>query len=64
MDALQPAERPDRYPEPARFGLLPAQHFYLRHLRNIELSNGEVSLAADARQSFWLGNVSGAISCT
>src|SRR5207245_3502518 len=61
MAALQPAERPDHYPEPARFGPLPAQHFYLRHVRNIELSNIEVaSLAADARPSFWLGDVSGA----
>src|SRR5499426_483454 len=61
MAALQPAERPDDYPEPARFGPLPAQHFYLRHVRNIELSNVEVaSVAADARPSFWLGDVSGA----
>jgi len=61
MAALQPAERPDDYPEPARFGPLPAQHFYLRHVRNIEISNVEVaSLVADARPSFWLGGVSGA----
>jgi polygalacturonase len=59
--ALYPAERPDDYPEPSRFGSLPAQHFYLRHVRNIEISNVEVaSLAADARPSFWLGDVSGA----
>ncbi len=61
MAGVQPPERPDDYPEPARFGPLPAQHFYLRHVRNIELSNVEVaSLAADARPSFWLGDVSGA----
>jgi hypothetical protein len=61
MAALQPAERPDDYPEPARFGPLPAQHFYLRHVRNIEFSNVEfASMAADARPSFWLGDVSGA----
>src|SRR5215831_6796959 len=61
MAALQPAERPDDYPEPARFGPLPAQHFFLRHVRNIEFSNVEVaSLAADARPSFWLSDVSGA----
>jgi polygalacturonase len=60
MAALQPAEQPDDYPEPARFGPLPAQHFYLRHVRNIELSHVEVaSLAADARPSFWLEDVSG-----
>jgi polygalacturonase len=61
MAALQPPERPDDYPEPARFGPLPAQHFYLRHARNIELNNVEVaSVAADARPSFWLGDVNGA----
>jgi hypothetical protein len=61
MAALEPAERPDDYPEPARFGPLPAQHFYLRHVDNIEFSNVELaSVAADARPSFWLGDVSGA----
>src|SRR3954464_11620848 len=61
MAALQPAERPEDYPEPAFFGPLPAQHFYLRHVRNIEFSNVEVaSVNADARPSFWLGDVSGA----
>jgi polygalacturonase len=61
MAALQPAERPDDYPEPARFGPLPAQHFYLRHARNIEFSNIDLaSASADARPSFWLGDVSGA----
>ena len=61
MASLAPAERVDDYPEPARFGPLPAQHFYLRHVRNIEISNVEVaSFAADARPSFWLGDVSDA----
>jgi polygalacturonase len=61
MAALQPAERPDDYPEPALFGPLPAAHFYLRHVRNVEMSHIEVaSTAADARPSFWLGDVNGA----
>jgi hypothetical protein len=60
MAALQPTERPDDYPEPARFGPLPAQHFYLRHVRNIEFSHVEfASATSDARPSFWLGDVSG-----
>ena len=60
MAALQPAERPDEYPEPARFGPLPAQHFYLRHVRDIEFSNVEAaSVAADARPSFWCGDANG-----
>lgn len=34
---------------------------YLRHVRNIEFSNVEFgSAAADARPSFWLGDVNGA----
>jgi polygalacturonase len=61
MAALQPAERPDDYPEPARFGPLPAQHVYMRHVRNIEFNNVELaSVTADARPSFWLDDVSGA----
>src|SRR5262245_57468284 len=61
MAALQPIERPEEYPEPVLFGSLPAEHFYLRHVRNIEFSNIEVaSVAADARPSFWLGDVGGA----
>jgi polygalacturonase len=61
MAALQPAERPNDYPEPAGFGPLPAQHFYLRHVRNLEFSNVELaSDIADARPSFWLTDVSGA----
>jgi polygalacturonase len=56
--ALQLAERPDDYPEPARFGPLPAQHFYLRHVRNIDFDNVELaSVTHDARPSFWLDDV-------
>jgi hypothetical protein len=59
--SLQPAERSDEYPEPAGFGALPAQHFYIRHARNIEFSNVELAaVIADARPSFWLGDVNGA----
>jgi polygalacturonase len=58
---LQPAERSDDYPEPARFGALPAQHFYIRHARNIEFSNVELAAVnGDARPCFWLGDVNGA----
>jgi polygalacturonase len=61
MAALRPAERSDDYPEPARFGPLPAQHFYIRHARNVEFSNVELAgVTGDARPSFWLGDVSGA----
>jgi len=61
MAALQPVARPNDYPEPAGFGPLPAQHFYLSHARNLEFSNVEIASAtADARPSFWLADVSGA----
>ena len=57
----QPSERPAEYPEPARFGPLPAQHFYVRHARNVEFSGVELaSVTADARPAFWLGDVDGA----
>jgi hypothetical protein len=63
MAALQPDERPDDYPESARFGPLPVQHSYLRHVRNSEFDNVEVAgLAADARPSFWLGTSAALIS--
>ncbi len=61
MAALQPAEKPDEYPEPARFGRLPAQHFYLRHVGNIELDHVELESAnPDARPACWLDDVRGA----
>ena len=60
MAALQPTERPTEYPEPARFGVLPAQHFYVRHARNVEFTGVELAtLSADARPAFWLGDVDG-----
>jgi polygalacturonase len=61
MATLKPAEQPNDYPEPARFGPLPAQHFYIRHARNLEFSNVELAgVTLDARPSFWLGDVNGA----
>jgi polygalacturonase len=59
--ALQPVERPTEYPEPARFGPLPAQHFYVRHARNVEFNGVELAtLTADARPAFWFGDVNDA----
>jgi len=61
MAALQPSEQPSDYPEPARFGPLPAQHFYIRHARNLEFRNVELrGVTVDARPSFWLGDVNNA----
>jgi hypothetical protein len=43
------------------FGELPASGFFIRHARNIEMSNVEISTAsADARAAIWLQDVAGA----
>jgi polygalacturonase len=54
----RPAENEAKYPEPGMFGLTPAHGFYLRHIKNIELSHVEVHPAApDPRPSFYLDDV-------
>jgi polygalacturonase len=48
----------DAYPELGRFGATPSNAFYIRHLKNVEMSHVEVSPAApDARPAFWLEDV-------
>jgi hypothetical protein len=43
------------------FGPLPATGFFLRHIRNLEMSNVEIATEnPDARPAFWLRNVEGA----
>jgi polygalacturonase len=57
----QPPEEEARYPEPIMFGELPATGFFIRHARNVEMSNIEITTAAaDARCAFWLQDVDGA----
>jgi hypothetical protein len=59
--ALQPPELETGYPEPAMFGNMPSQGFYIRHVNNIELSNIEISsMSGDARPAFVLQDVEGA----
>jgi len=49
------------YPEPYKFGDLPASGFYIRNVRNIEFSNVEITWHnPDARPVFILQNVIGA----
>jgi polygalacturonase len=56
--ALRPEEKPAEYPEQAMFGPMPAQGFFLRHLRNLEMSHVEIAAPApDARPSFYLEDV-------
>lgn len=43
------------------FGELPATGFFVRHARNIEMSNVEIAArTADARPALWLNDVTGA----
>ena len=46
------------YPEPGRFGITPSSGFFLRHMRNLEMSHVEIANAtADARPAFYLDDV-------
>jgi len=58
MATIVPAENSDKYPEPTMFGDLPATGMFIRHARNIELSNIEIATeSADARPAFHLDDV-------
>ncbi|HEY0796589.1 MAG TPA: right-handed parallel beta-helix repeat-containing protein, partial [Acidisarcina sp.] len=60
MAALMPPEKADGYPEPSNFGKLPASGFFMRHIRNVEMSNIEIATEApDVRPAFWLDDVEG-----
>ena len=53
-----PPEQADKYPDPAMFGPMPSQGFFLRHLRNLEMSHVEVAaMSTDVRPSFVLTDV-------
>jgi polygalacturonase len=59
--AVVPPEDENKYPEPNMFGDMPSQGLYLRHVRNVTLSDIEIAaLADDARPALILQNVSGA----
>jgi polygalacturonase len=56
--AIRPPEFEERYPDPGMFGPMPSQGFYLRHIRNLEMSHVEIqSLQPDPRPSFFLEGV-------
>jgi polygalacturonase len=56
--AMHPPEVGKQYPEPNMFGVTPAQGFYLRHVKNIDMSHIEItSLAPDFRPGFVLDDV-------
>jgi polygalacturonase len=59
--ALRPAEFEEKYPEPGMFGPMPSHGFYLRHVKDIELSDIEIMPAKDdLRPAFFLDHVEGA----
>ena len=61
LAALIPEEKASAYPEPTMFGQLPATGFYMRHAKNVELTNVEIAtVAPDARPAFYLEDVEGA----
>ena len=61
LAALQPPENEAKYPDPEMFGEIPATGFFLRHMRNLEMSNVEIATESpDARPAFWLKAVEGA----
>jgi len=48
----------DGYPEVGKFGPTPSNGFYIRHLKNLEMSHVEIAPEkADARPAFWLEDV-------
>jgi polygalacturonase len=56
--AIRPPEDESKYPDPWMFGPMPSQGFFLRHIRNLEMSHVEVAAAApDPRPSFYLTGV-------
>ncbi len=61
MASRRPAEEEAKYPEPTMFGDLPASGLFVRHVRNLEVSNLEVATEQpDPRAAFWLEDVDGA----
>jgi len=58
MAQVVPTEQEDAYPEPGRFGPTPSSGFFLRHIRNLEMSHVEVANdTPDARPAFSLYDV-------
>jgi polygalacturonase len=56
---VRPPELENGYPDPGRFGPMPAYGFFLRHMRNVEMSHVEIAnTAPDARPAFYLNDLS------
>jgi len=58
MAQIQPPELENKYPEPSMFGPMPASGFFLRHMKNVEMSHVEIANSSpDARPAFYLTDV-------
>ncbi len=56
--ALAPPEKEDAYPEPGMFGPMPAHGLYVRHAKNVSVTDFEVAaIEPDARPAFVLQDV-------
>jgi polygalacturonase len=56
--SIRPPENENKYPDPPMFGPMPASGFFLRHMRNLEMSHVEIACATpDARPAFYLDDV-------
>lgn len=59
--AISPPEIESDYPDPDRFGPLPAHGFFVRHVKGIEMRDIEIKpMAADLRPAFVFDDVDGA----
>lgn len=59
--AIAPPEGETEYPEPYRFGQMPAYGFFLRHVKGVELNDVEIGyLKEDLRPAIQLEDVQGA----
>jgi|ERR1700677_1683139 polygalacturonase len=59
--AIVPPENENKYPETSMFGNMPAQGMYLRHVKNLTLSDIEIAAVSDdARPAFIFQSASGA----
>jgi polygalacturonase len=55
---IQPPEFENKYPEPSMFGPMPSSGFFMRHMRNVEMSHVEIAnTMTDARPAFYLTGV-------
>ena len=58
MGKIEPPELENKYPEPQMFGPMPASGFFMRHMRNVEMSHVEIAnTTPDARPAFYLTGV-------